>query len=106
LTTSDQFPEIHGLAKKLRFLERRRDNLEERVTEHRGTEGSLTFDRAEIAALDAALDAMRYHWAVISRLDTPLSALRSLIDAVGAGKRGEIANAVALGIDVLSEFDC
>lgn len=97
-------PGVNGLGKKIRFLERRRDNLVDRVTNKQGTDASLNFDRSEIAALETALDALRYHWATISRLDTPLTILQELVEAVEAGDRVETAESVARAKEVLADY--
>lgn len=101
----DSAPDISNISRKIRFLERRRDNLLGRVNEGRGTERSLSFDKAEIESLNGALDAMRYHWSTIARLDNPLSSLRELSEAVKSGNRPEIAEALVKADEVLADFE-
>jgi hypothetical protein len=99
-------PEITGLAKKLRTLERRRDELVSRLESQRGTEASLAYDKAEISALDAGVDALRYHWTIVSRLDTPLAVLRELLEAVDTpGSKMALADAKAKAKETLDEFE-
>jgi hypothetical protein len=97
-------PDISSMGRKIRFLERRRDNLLGRIEEGRGTERSLAFDRNEVESLEAALDAMRYHWATVSRLDTPLTSLRELSEAVKAGDRPNIATALVKADEILADY--
>lgn len=98
-------PDISSVGRKIRFLERRRDNLLGRIQNARGTEQSLNFDRSEVDALNGALDALRYHWAIVSRMDTPLTSLRELSEAVKAGNRPAIAEALVKADDILADFE-
>lgn len=98
-------PDISSVGRKIRFLERRRDNLLGRIQAGRGTEKSLSFDKAEVEALNGALDALRYHWATVARLDTPLTSLRELSEAVKAGNRPSIAEALVKADEVLADYD-
>lgn len=105
LAQNDPPPDISSISRKIRFLERRRDNLLGRIEQGNGTERSLAFDRNEIESLEAALDALRYHWATVSRLDTPLTSLRELSEAVKAGDRPSIATALVKADEILQDFD-
>ena len=98
-------PNISSISRKIRFLERRRENLLSRIKSGKGTERSLAFDRNEVESLDSALDAMRYHWSVVSRMENPISALRGLTEAVEEGSRSHIAEAMVKAQDVLNDFE-
>ena len=75
-------PVIRGLAGKVMALERRRDFLAKQIKQKKGSENALQFALSEKDALQAAIDALNYHRAVVNGMDTPLSLLREIVEAV------------------------
>lgn len=104
-TDSNGAPVIRGLSRKIRCLERRKDALDTRIQAGTGSNKSLDYDRAESDSIVAALDALRYHWAIVQRMDTPLTALGALVETVEKGDKPGIAESMARGREVLEEFE-
>lgn len=97
-------PRISGVAGKLVALERRRDYLANQIAEGRGSEGSLQFARAEMDALESALDVMTYHRSIVDRLDTPLSMIRELVDCLNDNTHPVDPDVVARAEVILDEY--
>lgn len=84
-TQAPILPKIHGLSGKMMALTRRKEHLEKQINERRGSEGSLQFATIEKEALEAALDAMRYHRSVVEGMDRPLELLREVVETQTVG---------------------
>lgn len=60
MNTKTARPWVDKIAEKVDTLRRRRTHLERRLEGERGQTPSAGYDRAEVAALDAALVALEY----------------------------------------------
>lgn len=84
LQNDDGDRKIHRMGAKVAALERRADYLEAQIAERNGSEASLRFDRAELAAIESAIFALRWHQVQADQIPDVLGALASLVDAVEA----------------------
>lgn len=75
---------IKRMGAKVAALERRADYLEVQIAERNGSEASLRFDRAELAAIESAILALRWHQSEADQIPDVVVALSDLIDAVEA----------------------
>lgn len=107
--TQTERPHIERVAGKLAQLERMVEYRESQLSagEFRGNGHFL---KAEISALGAACDALRWHRAEAEGLDTPILALQEVVDAFrgsdgGAAGVENMAAAVARAEKVLAEWD-
>ena len=101
--TTEILPRIHGLSGKLLTLERRREFLTRQLTEGVGSRGALEFARSEQEALEAVVDALRYHRAIVNGLDNPLTVLRELVEALQDGRSA--TGAIHRAKQVLEEYE-
>ncbi len=85
-------PTITKIHDKVATLERRKAHLERRIADH-GDSQSTTFDRAEVGALKAAIEALRFHGLGVDLLDVVSKAVS------GIGDQGQEGN------DLLSDLD-
>lgn len=76
-------PRIKKVSAKIGALERRCEFLEGQIERGEVTGSQLDFIRAERKALDAAIQALKFHRAEVEGLDQPILALQELVDAMG-----------------------
>lgn len=74
--------QMQHLSAKLSTLERRADHLQRQLDANACSLGARSFITAELAALSAAMVALRLHHAEVEGLDTPVNVLRQLILAL------------------------
>ncbi|CAB4154468.1 hypothetical protein UFOVP650_8 [uncultured Caudovirales phage] len=100
-------PQFKTVSMKIAALERRRTYLEKQVGNRQGSEGSLEYMRAEVAALAAAQLALTFHKNVVERLDEPLAVLKDVISAYDgpAGSEARLRAAINRARAVCEEFD-
>jgi hypothetical protein len=86
---------IRRLNSRIATLERRAEYLESRVKEARASEAALSFDRAELAAIEAAIAALRLYGAMLDAEVNPVLILDEIVQAFDAGDGERMAEAVA-----------
>lgn len=74
-------PRIERVSAKVATLERRIDWLRRRIGERDRNERQVSFDVAEVDALEAGIVALRYHRAALDADTDPVLALAELLDA-------------------------
>lgn len=95
-----QLPHINSLASKIVALERRGEFLRDQIQERRGSEGAIQFSIKELEAIEAAVDALKYHRSVVNNMDNALLLLQVVVETQ------TIDPALAVRIqEVLNEYD-
>lgn len=79
-------PRIERASAKIATLERRIDWLRRRIEERDRNERQVSFDLAEVDALEAGCAALRYHRAALDASTDPVLALSELLDATEAAQ--------------------
>lgn len=75
-------PEIKHVAAKIATLERRAEHLSDQITSGQGSPQSMGYARAELRALEVAVEALRFHRVSNGEMEDPIAALASLVEAV------------------------
>jgi hypothetical protein len=75
---------IRRLNARIATLERRAEHLEGRIRQPERREASLAFDKSELAAIEAGLEALRLHRAMLEPETSPVLILDELVTAYDA----------------------
>lgn len=71
---------IENVSDKIRTLERRLGALKTRLTSRIGSVGSMSYDRAEASALEAAIGALKLHWREVHDIPRARGIIEGLLD--------------------------
>ncbi len=97
-------PDIKRVAAKIGTLERRAEHLSNQIQANNGSGQSLGYARAELGALESAVEALRFHRVAQGEMDDPVAALAELVEAVEASDPVDGAAALGRARDVLQAW--
>ncbi|HSR53922.1 MAG TPA: hypothetical protein VLV83_24100 [Acidobacteriota bacterium] len=97
-------PVLNRVGRHLSTLERKIEFLQEQLRVRSKDEGSYAFVQRELEATRAAIVALTYHRAVVSRLDDPIAKLRDLVTACSKSDDGKLRALAKDAQRVLEEF--
>ena len=103
MSSEQRLPIIRHLAEKLDALQRRLDHVQTRLRDGGMSDGVRNFMAAERSALEAALDALRYHRSEVQGIGDVVAALRRLAAAVEV--KAGVEDAFCEACDTLKEWD-
>lgn len=107
MNDNDDAPKLKAVGDRLSTLDRMREFRKGQLDDPKLRHGTAVYYRKEIAAIDAAMAALRYHRAVVQGLDEPFGLLRELVNAYDgpADAEGRVRAAIRRARALLEEFD-
>lgn len=98
---------LRRLNAKIGILERRVEHLRGRIDDPSRRDSSKDFDRSECAALEAAVQALRYHSLSLDPATNPALVLQELVDSLDEQRKstGKLAVAAVMTARTLAAVD-